>query len=48
MTTLKDYLNDFAEEIKKYDEETDVNWEHYKEDAIEELLKIIVERLIGE
>ena len=48
MTNLKDLLNDFAEDIKKFDEKTDVYWEFFKEDEIKELLEIIKDRLIGE
>ena len=58
MTTLKDYLNDFAEDILKVTDDIRTNhssesdnqmeWENAKEDKIVEYLKIIIERLIGE
>jgi len=51
MTTLKDYLNDFTEDVKKImnTESGEIpDWETQKEDLIEEYLKIITERLIGE
>lgn len=50
MTNLKDLLNDFADEITvisgAYGGPQD--YEEKKKEAIENLLKIIVERLIGE
>ena len=53
MTNLKDLLNDFADDIKEVVINLDnprikVNWEIDKKERIEQLLKVITERLIGE
>ena len=57
MTNLKDYLNDFAnevvekvEEVKRasLDDDMEEDVQNVKDELIEEYLKIITERLIGE
>lgn len=51
MTNLSDLLNDFAEDIKKIldNESGEVEtWEDQKQNTIEDLLKIIKDRLIGD
>ena len=51
MTNLSDLLNDFAEDVRKISEPNENNamdWEDNKKNLIEDLLKVIKERLIGE
>jgi len=57
MTNLKDYLNDFADELEEkiedvkrtsLDDDMEEDVQKCKDELIEEYLKIITERLIGE
>jgi hypothetical protein len=57
MTNLKDLLSDFADELEEkiedvkrtsFDDDMEEDVQNVKDELIEDLLKIIVERLIGQ